>query len=142
MNLAPGTYNLKATPWSGLNRSGSQGISHELTFRVVENARTCLTNNYSQKASGSVDDTGYNMKVFPNPNQGEFSVELNLEESSEIEIALYDLKGKAIYRNRRFAINGNYIEKISLTPHAVGIYFLSVNVNGIIRTEKILYTSR
>jgi hypothetical protein len=35
MDLGPGTYTLRATPYSGGSLTGQQGLTHAVTFTVV-----------------------------------------------------------------------------------------------------------
>jgi len=144
LNLSPGNYVLEAIPWSGASASGTQGVSGSVSITVI--ADGCGNNNNNN--SGSKLDGSENSKmdaeimIYPNPNQGVFEVKVNLEESSELEIRLYDLSGKVIFENSKSGYSGVYNEKIYLRAHAVGMYFLSVNIDGNLTTEKIIYTTR
>ena len=80
------------------------------------------------------------LNVYPNPNQGEFDINLNLEKSTELKVMLYDLSGKLIFEERKSGFIGIYNRKIELRAHPQGMYFLSVSTNGNVVTEKILYT--
>lgn len=97
-------------------------------------------NNNSHKTSGDTEPAANEMlNIFPNPNQGEFQVVLNLLEESRLNVRLYSASGQKIFEEAKTGYRGIYDRKVDLTAHRAGIYFLEVNVNGKSTIEKILY---
>jgi len=155
MNLAPGSYTLRAIPYSGLNGTGTQGISYEIWFTVTSNtSRSCLSNNNnnnnwnnnnnnsSSKMTVNEDVADYEIRVYPNPNRGEFEVSLRVDEPGDLHVRLYDVSGKAIYEDIKQRYSGAYSQKIYLHAHPAGVYFLAVSVNDDVHTKKVLFLAR
>ncbi|MCF8273105.1 MAG: proprotein convertase P-domain-containing protein [Flavobacteriaceae bacterium] len=76
-----------------------------------------------------------NFKVFPNPNKGEFNIKL-LSKSSKINMAVYDLRGRVIYKNN-YTNSGHFNEKINLNHIQSGVYILMVS-DGLRKSTKKL----
>lgn len=75
-----------------------------------------------------IDEVGNEVayKVYPNPsNNGIFTVELNSNESENVNMVVRDVLGKTII-NRNVAISGKTKETVSLSDYSKGVYFLTV----------------
>ncbi len=77
-----------------------------------------------------VDDE---IKVYPNPIQSDFFVELPTYTE---QVILFDISGKVIYQNT--AVQEQKIQISALQNSPSGIYFLKVKSNSEIKTEKIV----
>jgi len=73
------------------------------------------------------------LKIYPNPNVGNFSVEITDKKADKIE--LYNVLGSLIYEKN----NLSTINEIDITKQAAGLYILKVLENGKLLTiEKII----
>ena len=76
-------------------------------------------------------------KLYPNPNNGAFTYELQLNQHSVVSLSLFDLNGKMIYQEQ--IDNASYVNKTfdfnNLVP---GMYILRMNVHNKLRTYKIV----
>lgn len=91
-----------------------------------------------------MDSSGNNtaeIRIYPNPNRGEFEVSLLAGKSSELTIRVFNLAGKIIFEDRKSGYSGIYNKRIDLKAHAAGIYLLSLSINDTAFTQKILYTN-
>jgi uncharacterized protein YjdB len=76
-----------------------------------------------------VVNTPADIKVFPNPNKGNFTISgtLGKSDDSEVSIGLTDLLGQVVYRNNVVAIHGNISEQVTLkNTIANGVYLLTI----------------
>jgi hypothetical protein len=80
-----------------------------------------------------------NLSVFPNPSNEQVSVVFDLLEDKVVEITLHDVLGKTIKTIHKQAFtNGNHSISIPVNDISKGIYFVKVNVNNIITSQKII----
>lgn len=72
--------------------------------------------------------------LYPNPNDGKFSIRLNYE-LKDADVILWDLSGKQV---QRFKANGSKIY-FDISNQAVGTYFLSILIDGKkVLSEKVI----
>jgi hypothetical protein len=96
--------------------------------------------------SGCVDNTKNTVqnisefKVFPNPaNENGFKVTYTLEKKSNINIYLTNILGQIIFTKTNLSQTPNdYTHKISTQNLSDGLYFISIEINGQITTQKII----
>ena len=114
------------------NTSSQQNPSH--TYSASGNYTVCLiVNDYCgadticqlvNVTSTGIQESGKEfIKVFPNPGDGHYNVELLGFENEELDITISDITGKTVYQenknNPEFVLNVSFLEK--------GIYVLKVN---------------
>ncbi|MCF6295914.1 MAG: M12 family metallo-peptidase [Flavobacteriaceae bacterium] len=86
-------------------------------------------------ASLSVGENVFdNFIIYPNPNNGEFTIKLNSNSSDTIKINVYDIRGRRVFDNL-YKNNSNFNEVINLGNVQSGIYLLNVS-DGIRSTTK------
>ncbi|MGB0917283.1 MAG: PKD domain-containing protein, partial [Flavobacteriales bacterium] len=78
------------------------------------------------------------LSVYPNPNTGLFTVEVELDEPSEISIDLNNVLGQRVYQQN--ADQRNYWRKeFDLSSYVKGVYLLSVSTDkGVLRRRIII----
>lgn len=105
-NLAPGTYTVVVTDASGCTK----------TMDVV--VPNLVAIDFAQ--------AGINVfEAFPNPNKGEFSVKLELQNADNVKVYITDLSGKKVYSSEQKKVS-LWNENISLKNLSSGVYMLSV----------------
>ena len=78
-------------------------------------------------------------KVYPNPSNNIFNIELNTISQESIKIKVMNTIGDIIYSNELVNYKGEYNSKIDLTQQAKGIYLLDIMTNQeIIKVKLIL----
>lgn len=75
--------------------------------------------------------------VFPNPSDGRFNVKFRSEETSDVEILVYDILGRKIVKKNFKNLSNNFDERIDLQDVAGGIYILSVKRGNKVSSHKI-----
>ncbi len=79
------------------------------------------------------------LQIYPNPNTGEFTLEIDLQENTELGIKLYHFTGQLIYSEGIGNVTGNYTQQIDLSKNAKGIYYVQVVTDGVVITKKVIY---
>ena len=75
--------------------------------------------------------------VFPNPNQGLFSVELNLAKEGSAQIEVLDINGRQMVQKQMQVTAGQQIA-LDLGNTSAGIYFVKVSQGEALFVEKVV----
>jgi hypothetical protein len=73
------------------------------------------------------------LKVFPNPNNGSFEIELNNEKNGDFNIKLYRLDGSLVYHKTQ-----NFNRNARVDYDINGFYILKIEGNEMVWTEKVI----
>ena len=79
---------------------------------------------------GTPEISSFDFKLFPNPNNGEFYIELNMSYLGKSELWVYDFEGRLIYMENLNNFSAGEQRRISLIDPAPGTYMM------IVKTEK------
>ena len=77
--------------------------------------------------------------IYPNPFEGKTTVEYSLKDNANVIIEVYDIKGQKIQtvlENTQDA--GIYKIPVDLSNQASGVYFVQLNIDGQLLTQKII----
>ena len=74
-------------------------------------------------------------KIYPNPSNGLFYFEVNNHLNNDLFVQISNVNGQVVYSNYHITKS---IEKIDLSSHTKGIYFIQVRSDKYSRTEKII----
>jgi PKD repeat protein len=74
--------------------------------------------------------------LYPNPNNGDFTLDLKLNKESEIEIVVYSIMGQIVYADD--VVAKDLEKRISLNGLVSGMYILRARVNKKVRTIKFI----
>ncbi|MBI4648727.1 MAG: T9SS type A sorting domain-containing protein, partial [Bacteroidia bacterium] len=122
---------------TGQNYTPSQNGNY---FVIVTSTYGCSsdTSNILQFNTGieEILQAG-SFKVFPNPNQGTFNVQFDLNQTQEISIVILDFLGKEIYSEKSQKQNGKLDRSIDLSNSAAGIYTLILKIGDNQLIEKL-----
>ena len=84
--------------------------------------------------TSTIADISYN--IFPNPNNGEVSLQISNSPLKEVEIAIYNMVGENVYKSTVTPISGNVKTNLNLNELANGTYFMKVE--GQNTTKKLI----
>lgn len=80
---------------------------------------------------------GFDVAIFPNPNTGVFSVELNGASDEKVSIRIYNSIGSIVYESENIKINQTYSETLNLDVDQ-GVYYLRIEGTDLILNKKII----
>ena len=87
------------------------------------NSQTVIVTQAAGSGTGILDITGSVVKLYPNPNEGNFTVEFSNPDNQNIKITITDMTGKTVFETsttqNTFNYNGNQLQP--------GVYIVSVN---------------
>lgn len=75
--------------------------------------------------------------IFPNPNNGEFTIKLNSNSGNDINVDVFDIRGRKIFNNS-FTNTGDFTETVSLNSVQAGMYLVTVNDGNKEVTKRII----
>jgi len=80
--------------------------------------------------------------LYPNPNNGEFTIDFALEETMPVTLTVLDIAGREVYNKQLTDFNGNHKETIDISDQAPGTYFLTISQGGKLYTKKFVFNNR
>ncbi len=120
-----GVVTITATAQDGSGASGSLNIQ-------ITNQSVSVTN------IGGEDDYS-TAKVYPNPFQQQFTLELEMKEATTAQIIVTDIAGKVLQQqNSLLSIGNNTIAIESNNSWSAGIYFVRVRTNSELLIKQIV----
>lgn len=109
------------------NYTGPNGCSNTAKDTLIVNACVGIEE--------LADNIGLN--VYPNPNTGTFTLELNANTDIDGKLYITSVDGKLVY-NEFISGNGLITKSINISDLAEGIYYLRVETKTAVKTYKIL----
>ncbi|OIQ15987.1 MAG: hypothetical protein BM557_10545 [Flavobacterium sp. MedPE-SWcel] len=86
----------------------------------------------------SVEAATFNdFALYPNPNNGNFTVRYNTASSSDVSVMVYDIRGRQLL-NKTYENTGLFEQSIDLGATEAGIYLVTVQEGGDKITKKIV----
>lgn len=76
--------------------------------------------------------------VFPNPNDGRFTVRINSELGRDLELAVFDLPGRQVYAQVVRIPVGAWTGQIDLRRFAKGVYILQIHSGNLTEFKKVI----
>jgi hypothetical protein len=117
--LTPGTYQLTLNDASGCSTTLTQIIA-PATVGIDEVINTVV------------------FRVYPNPNTGQFIVELNNLENDDYQIEIRNIIGQLVLTENVTELSGNFYKQIDLTSKETGVYFISLSNEEDKITKKLV----
>jgi len=113
-----GSFAVKVTATDPANAS----VSSTFTLRIIDASR--LDEQTLQ----------YNIQVFPNPAKDVINLSLGTADYGNATVSVTDLTGREIFS---FIIHNRAIASVNLPGNPAGVYFLRLNVDGVVINKKI-----
>jgi hypothetical protein len=108
---------------------------------VINNApyNKLLTSNGCSSVTG-IDEVAnnYELNVFPNPNDGNFTLSFNGVEKSDYQIELRNALGQLVYKETVNDFVGGYSKALSLEKYGKGVYTICISNNKHQAVQKMI----
>ncbi|MCD4734577.1 MAG: T9SS type A sorting domain-containing protein, partial [Bacteroidales bacterium] len=81
---------------------------------------------------------GINVKLFPNPSKGSFTLKFEIEQTGSVNISIYNMLGSEVYSESNINVKNTYVNKINLEEHGEGLYFINIYNEDVNFMKKII----
>jgi hypothetical protein len=95
---------------------------------------SALRQGFHQPYYYEIERNELNATIFPNPNNGQFSFQVDLQENESYTYLLLDQAGKEVLKNSG---SGNQLTDVSIEQPATGMYHLQISSGNRISSFKI-----
>ncbi len=119
---APGSYVVCQTVW---NVCGD-------TSTFCDTVTVINTGIIGQVIEGAVID------IYPNPSNGQFTVNIEVDSAEEINFDITDAAGRVLLSENFATVAGTLRRDVNLGNLSAGIYFVNINVDGKYAVRKVM----
>lgn len=95
---------------------------------------SALRQGFHQPYYYEIERNELNATIYPNPNNGQFSFQVDLQENESYTFLLLDQAGKEVLKNSG---SGNQLTDVSIEQPATGMYHLQISSGNRISSFKI-----
>ena len=121
---------LNGSPIAGATAATHNGTQSGDYTVVVTNAQGCSASSsvFSFIFVGITNAgiSGIDVNVYPNPNNGQFILQLDLDKALQVELRIFDLLGRQVWNHSEALTFGEWKQNIDLTQLSKGTYFIEV----------------
>ncbi|MCD4696714.1 MAG: PKD domain-containing protein, partial [Bacteroidales bacterium] len=110
----------------GINDCGEGAFSDELEVLCW----VCTSVDELTQTSG--------VQIFPNPNNGSFTLKLNLDNNDLVDFRIYNALNEIVFEENSVLVNQEYITEIYLNNYSIGVYYLHITGKDINLVKKII----
>jgi len=76
--------------------------------------------------------------VYPNPNQGTFTVKAEELGTQEVEVMVFNMQGSVVSRDRINPVAGTLQQDINISAQPAGVYFVTIKAGAQAETFKVV----
>lgn len=142
-------------PTHTYSAAGMYNICLTVSVSCGSSTTTCINSNIFKTSSSSAAMINLNVmggptgvkangkeelsvNLYPNPNAGEFNLEINDLRSKSIEIHVYNVIGEIVYSANHDTEGKSTVKQVNLNNMSNGSYFVKVKSDNGIYTKKIV----
>jgi phosphatidylserine/phosphatidylglycerophosphate/cardiolipin synthase-like enzyme len=100
--------------------------------------RWCEREGMACTLSGAADALQASLTIYPNPNAGEFVIQLDAAESAAAHVTLYDVTGKLVHAVQASLVAGINKLDVKASGLVAGIYLVRVSAGSETWTQRIV----
>jgi hypothetical protein len=136
-------------PGSSLTATNLEaGVQYEVRIRtncttcsfrggVITQASAPVFFNTSGRRLEASEAASLDLKVYPNPTSGRFTVNFNAVEAGDVGIEVVDITGRVVFNNSFEATAGSNEIPVDLSGNTSGIYLVKFRQGSVTATAKI-----
>jgi hypothetical protein len=132
------THSVIGSLGSSSNTDGTiyqQSIGQPAIVTNEKNDGTGLRQGFIQPLTFTIERNDLNVILFPNPNQGDFAFQVNVDNNTKFNYQLFDQSGKLIEFS---SAAGNSLVPVKISNPAQGLYHLKISTDSKTSSFKII----
>lgn len=135
LSISTDIFTPEAT-WATLDNGLTWVTLESLGFAIAFNIRPILdlTNNVEEPIAVE------NFDVSPNPSAGPVNVNLELKETSDLMLSVYNLQGQLVHSLVDYSVNGSTQYQLDLSDLSSGMYMLQLTIKDQVISRKLNLT--
>lgn len=123
---------------SGAGFSGTKEISVEVISEEGCSAEKQIVVSIEDCSGIHENGLGAEVRVFPNPSNGSFTIELSSYKSEIVDIRIADALGSVVYQKNNIVISRTVSANITIDKNAEGMYYLFIEGDNGSTVKKII----
>ena len=81
----------------------------------------------------------FDFSVLPNPNNGRFTLTVNIPEESDLAITLVSSSGRTVLDQQNRNASGTFRKEVDLSGFSTGVYYLKLVLDGRTIIKKVIF---
>ncbi|MFD0932400.1 reprolysin-like metallopeptidase [Psychroflexus salinarum] len=105
-----------------------------------ENGHDAEVEDYTINVNSTLSGDSFkfqDLTIYPNPSQGKFKVEFNAVNSTNVELTVFDLRGRSLF-NKKYDVFGRFNHEVNLNSLSSGVYLMEISDGSNKFTKKIV----
>jgi hypothetical protein len=105
-----------------------------------ENDHDAEVEDYTINVKSTLSKTNFSLQdlsIYPNPNQGQFNIRFDAQNSTEVQIRIHDIRGKSLVQ-KTYEVFGSFNQMMDLSGYSSGLYLIKINDGSQTVTKKII----
>ncbi len=108
----------------------------QIAYSVCGNDTICDTTSFLIRTGLEIPGLS-EVDIYPNPNKGNFNIQLKLAEMKDLKVEVTDIRGKRVFYQDYGKTIGDFRESVELNEVGSGMYFLKLRFNDQTMTRKL-----
>ena len=113
-------------------------ISCDPTRSLINTSRSNVKNLANPLSANAENNAMNTWDLFPNPSQNKITIELNVKQTTEMQVNLLDVHGKEVMSTQRTLSSGKNLQTLDVEDLSSGIYFVQLQVGEQVLRKKMV----
>ena len=101
-------------------------------------AASAFLESHGEKPIETIAMASFNYRIYPNPAQESINFEIATEQAAKAEFTIFNAQG-SIQKQMYYTVNeGNQVFEVKCSDWSPGLYFVRMQVNEDVKTEKVI----
>jgi hypothetical protein len=133
---------LNNAPINGANGQTYQATQNGAYKTVINSPLGCQSSSneitYGVTGIPNIDPSEISLKVMPNPNNGQFTLDFTVSKKSDLNISIVNAIGQKVYTDRTPGFIGRYNQPVNAGKLASGVYLLQIQHDNKSYLKKLI----